>query len=217
MRPVLLRVLCVAAAILPLKAGVAEAAILIDIDLSRQQMTVHVGEKLAHTWAVSSARSGYVTPTGSYTPQRMHKIWYSRKYDDAPMPHAIFYSGGFAIHGTTSTGMLGRPASHGCVRLAPGNAATLYGLVQQEGMAATRIVIHGTPPKSAPPPVAQRTLPQGQRPIMVYAPQEGLLFELFGWSQPASAAYSRIPTGQKSYLGVQTLPRSVRGASFRPR
>jgi lipoprotein-anchoring transpeptidase ErfK/SrfK len=57
---------------------------------------------------------------------------YSRKYDNAPMPHSIFFKGGYAIHGTNHVGMLGRPASHGCVRLSPANASILYAIVGKD-------------------------------------------------------------------------------------
>ena len=81
-----------------------------------------------------------MTPVGTFRPQRLEPIWYSRKYDNAPMPHAIFFLGGYAIHGTYATRWLGRPASHGCVRLNPGNAAKLYSLVS-EARGSTTIVV----------------------------------------------------------------------------
>ena len=88
-----------------------------------------------------TARSGYRTPTGSYRPQRMYKKYFSRKYDNAPMPYSIFFHGGYAIHGTNHLKALGRPASHGCVRLHPENAAQLYSMVQRAGSGNTRIKI----------------------------------------------------------------------------
>ncbi len=176
-----LAALCVAAG----GAAPASADILIRVDLGKQQMTVDVSGKSRHIWAVSSGREGYGTPTGTYRPQRMHTMWYSKKYDDAPMPHSIFYSGGFAIHGTQSVKMLGRPASHGCVRLAPGNARTLFSLVKDAGMSKTRIVIHGKPPAPAPAPaIAARTPRASSRVVTVRAqPSGGLFSDLFG-SQP---------------------------------
>jgi hypothetical protein len=96
-----------------------------------------------YDWAVSTGRPGHRTPTGVYRPQRMYKIAYSAKYDNAPMPHSIFFRGGYAIHGTNAVGRLGRVASHGCIRLAPENAAALYSMVKQEG---ATIVISGKAP-----------------------------------------------------------------------
>jgi len=117
------------------------ATVVAHVDLSSQRMTVKVNGKTQHRWAVSTGRSGYRTPTGSYRPQRLEPDWYSRKYDMAPMPHSIFFRGGYAIHGTNAVGRLGRPASHGCVRLSRGNAARLFSLVRKYGMRNTRVVI----------------------------------------------------------------------------
>jgi lipoprotein-anchoring transpeptidase ErfK/SrfK len=104
-------------------------------------MTVSVNGVRQYTWKVSTGRSGYGTPTGSYRPQRLERSWYSRKYDNAPMPHSVFFRGGYAIHGTNAVSRLGSRASHGCVRLAPGNAATLYSLISKYGMGNARVVI----------------------------------------------------------------------------
>lgn len=117
----------------------------IDINLSTQRLTVTENGAARFTWPISSGRSGYRTPTGTFKPQWMSRMWYSRQYDYSPMPHSIFFSGGVAIHATYATRMLGRPASHGCVRLAPSNAATLYKLVGKHGKHMTRIVVHGAP------------------------------------------------------------------------
>jgi hypothetical protein len=112
-------------------------------------MTVSESGHAKFTWPVSSARYGYRTPTGTFHPAWMSKMWYSRQYDYAPMPNAIFFDKGVAIHGSSATAMLGRPASHGCVRLAPKNAATLFRLVTAHGKARTQIVVHGTPDHSS--------------------------------------------------------------------
>ncbi|MBS3650520.1 L,D-transpeptidase [Pseudaminobacter sp. 19-2017] len=111
------------------------------IDLSQQLMTVSEGGALRYAWPVSTARRGYQTPVGTYHPQRLEPVWYSSKYDWAPMPHAIFFRGGYAIHGTYETRWLGRPVSHGCVRLSPGHARRLYDLVEEYGHSGTTIVV----------------------------------------------------------------------------
>ncbi|WP_428033025.1 L,D-transpeptidase [Ancylobacter sp.] len=111
------------------------------INLSRQRMEVWVDGVQRHSWPVSTARKGYRTPVGTYQPERMHKRYFSRKYDNAPMPYAIFFHQGWAIHGTNDLGRLGRPASHGCVRLHPNNARALFAIVSQHGRANTRIVV----------------------------------------------------------------------------
>ena len=121
-------------------AGPASASVLARIDNARQTMHVYVGQRLAFAWPVSTARRGYRTPAGLYRVQRMERMWYSRKYNMSPMPYAMFFRGGYAIHGTGAIRQLGRPASHGCVRLSPGNARTLFGLAQRHGGASVQVV-----------------------------------------------------------------------------
>lgn len=139
-RLLVLALFAVLAALAPL-SNAAAASVQATIDLTEQRMYVSIGGKPAYTWAISSGRKGYSTPTGSYRPTRMYRKYFSRKYNNSPMPHSIFFRGGYAIHGTGYTKQLGRRASHGCVRLAPGNAAKLYALVNQHGRGNTRIVI----------------------------------------------------------------------------
>jgi lipoprotein-anchoring transpeptidase ErfK/SrfK len=133
---------CILAALLfaALPTG-ADAAIVVQIDRAGQRMAVIVDGAPRYNWRVSTARRGYITPPGTYHPEMLARRWFSRKYYNSPMPHSIFFYGGFAIHGSYEISHLGRPASHGCVRLDPGNAAILFGLVQHEGIAATTIVI----------------------------------------------------------------------------
>lgn len=116
-------------------------SIVAQINLSRQRMEVTVDGVPRYSWPISTARRGYRTPVGSYRPQRMYRRYFSRKYDNAPMPYSIFFNGGYAIHGTTDLKRLGRPASHGCVRLHPSNAATLFTLVKEYGAGNTRIIV----------------------------------------------------------------------------
>jgi len=111
------------------------------IDLSQQSMTVSVDGKPLYTWPVSTARAGKTTPTGTYGVQSMRVMHYSSLYNNAPMPHSIFFRGNYAIHGTNQVSKLGSPASAGCVRLHPTNAETLFNLVRQNGTTNTRIQI----------------------------------------------------------------------------
>ncbi|HVJ77872.1 MAG TPA: L,D-transpeptidase [Hyphomicrobium sp.] len=115
------------------------------IDLASQRMVVKVDGQTRYSWPISSGVAAYATPTGTFRPQRTEKMWYSRKYDMAPMPHAVFIHGGVAIHGTSHTAYLGSPASHGCIRLSKSHAATFYSLVKQHGMARTRVSVYGRP------------------------------------------------------------------------
>ena len=135
----------VAAAFLAMLLGVtapgSAASLVAKVDVSSQTMTVTRHGRVIHKWKVSTARKGYVTPRGSWRPTRLHRMWYSRKYDMSPMPYSVFYLGGYAIHGTNYVKSLGRPASHGCIRLQTGNAARFYALVQQAGRGNTRITV----------------------------------------------------------------------------
>jgi L,D-transpeptidase catalytic domain len=122
----------------------ARASVVVTIDKSQQTMSVAVDGSTLYNWPVSTARAGYTTPNGTYRPQMLARSWFSRKYYNSPMPHSIFFHGGYAIHGSYEISRLGGPASHGCVRLHPANAATLFALVQHEGSANTRIVVTGS-------------------------------------------------------------------------
>ena len=113
----------------------------IRIDISKQSMAVDVNGWPYGRWKVSTARKGYHTPRGTWRPTWLAKMHYSRKYDNSPMPHSIFFLGGYAIHGTGYLKALGRPASHGCIRLHPKNAKRLFSLVKKYGNQATRITI----------------------------------------------------------------------------
>jgi len=111
------------------------------ISISQQQMRVYHEGRLLFQWPVSTAGRGSVTKAGIYKPEFLSKNHRSRRYNNAPMPFAIFYDGNYAIHGTTQVRKLGRPASHGCVRLHPDNARILFGMVKAEGMENMRISI----------------------------------------------------------------------------
>jgi len=113
----------------------------VQIDLERQEMFVYKGDTLVYFWRVSTAMNGYVTPRGNYRPYHTAKLHLSKQYDDAPMPYSVFFKDGYAIHGTEHIRSLGRRASHGCVRLHPGNANKLYNLVRTLGYNATTIKI----------------------------------------------------------------------------
>jgi lipoprotein-anchoring transpeptidase ErfK/SrfK len=119
----------------------AASTILARVSIADQTMNVYVDGWPQYSWPVSTARRGYYTPTGVFHAQRLAEMWYSKKYDNSPMPHSIFFNGGFAIHGTEYVKRLGTPASHGCIRLHPDNAETLFQLVQDNGMASLRIEV----------------------------------------------------------------------------
>lgn len=136
------RTAAIAAAMMAFTTLSAGAASLVArVDVAAQKMTVLQYGKVIHEWPVSTARSGYITPRGEYRPYRMHRLWHSRTYDNAPMPFAVFYDRGWAVHGTTAVSRLGTPASHGCVRLETANAEIFYNLVREVGAGNTRIFV----------------------------------------------------------------------------
>lgn len=124
-----------------LMSGPALASMIARIDISDQRMRIIVDGKTKYTWKISTGRGRYRTPRGNFSPGRMYVRYFSRKYDGAPMPNAIFFYKGYAIHGTDQIRRLGRPASHGCVRLHPANAKKLFSLVKRFGKSNTRIQI----------------------------------------------------------------------------
>ena len=135
----------VSAALAAAITGSAQAEILITVDKSAQRMTIVRDGQPLYNWPVSTGRSGYATPSGSYTAFRMEADHHSDEWDDAPMPHSIFFTKiGHAIHGTFDTKNLGKPVSHGCVRLSPANAATLFALVERDGVTKTKVVLTGS-------------------------------------------------------------------------
>jgi hypothetical protein len=169
-------------------------------------MTLTYDGERRESWPISSGREGFATPRGTFRPKWASRMWYSRKYDNAPMPHAVFFNGGVAVHATQSIGMLGRPASHGCVRLAPGNAARFYALVHKHGFARTRIDVFGTPPASR---VARNT----SQPRTGNLPRRPAPTALMTWNQPPyrSAAMRQAPPVRR-----EALRRSPNGVVYLP-
>ncbi len=121
--------------------AIAQAQILAKINLSSQRMNVYVDGAALYSWPVSTARPGYRTPVGTFKPTALVRYHRSTIYSGSPMPYSIFFLRGYAIHGSYETKYLGHPASHGCVRLHPSNAAALYSLVQRHGAGNTTIQI----------------------------------------------------------------------------
>jgi lipoprotein-anchoring transpeptidase ErfK/SrfK len=141
-----MRQILLAVAFASIAAGTARADLVIAVDKSKQRMSVSLGGQDRYSWPISTARAGYSTPNGTYRPEHLARRWFSHKYHGSPMPHSIFFHGGFAIHGSYETARLGRAASHGCIRLDPEHASALFALVQEEGFASTEIVITGSDP-----------------------------------------------------------------------
>jgi lipoprotein-anchoring transpeptidase ErfK/SrfK len=122
----------------------ASANIVIHVDKSKQRMTVVVDDVRQHTWRVSTGTREHDTPNGEYRALLMKETHFSKEWDDAPMPHSIFFTDrGHAIHGSLETRRLGRAVSHGCVRLAPRNAEKLFALVKEKGLSKTKVIVAG--------------------------------------------------------------------------
>jgi lipoprotein-anchoring transpeptidase ErfK/SrfK len=144
------------------------SSILIAIDKATQKMSVFIDGTKKYAWRVSTGRPGYSTPSGTYTATSMNEVWYSKEWDNAPMPHAIFFmTDGHAVHGSYEVKSLGRPVSHGCVRIAPKNATTLYALVAKNGLKNTQVVLIGVTP-GGEYKVASRT--PGQKSLVASRP-----------------------------------------------
>ena len=140
-----------------------QSKVVVTVDKGIQEMTVWVDGEEKYTWPVSTGIGGYSTPSGNFTATSMNKIWYSRQWDNAPMPHAIFFTKkGHAIHATNETKKLGATASHGCVRLSPTNAATLFALVKDKGLKNTEVVLTGVSPGGEYKVTKPRPRPRGQ-------------------------------------------------------
>jgi hypothetical protein len=132
----------------------ASAETVVTVSKSQQRLSVTVDGTELYRWPVSTGRRGLATPSGTFHPIRFERKWYSRKYDWSPMPYSIFFHGGYALHGSYETRRLGHPASHGCVRMLPVNAAKLFALVRREGGSNARIVVTDRPL----PPVGARPM-----------------------------------------------------------
>jgi hypothetical protein len=151
-------------------AAPAAASLLISVNKTTQRMAVSLNGRPLWVWPVSTGRASYDTPSGRFTPFRLEQEHYSREWDEAPMPHAIFFTrDGHAIHGTTELRKLGRRASHGCVRLSQANAARLFALVRKHGLGNTRVAVFSEQPAAPapglPPAVAAAPLPSTAPPV----------------------------------------------------
>jgi len=171
-------------------AAPARANILVTIDKSTQSMSVVVDGEPRYIWPVSTGRPGYDTPGGAYKINRMDADHFSQEWDNAPMPHTMFFDlHGHAIHGFSDVKHLGLAVSHGCVRLSPDHATTLFDLVTAEGMANTSVVVTGRTPSGDNAPVARARLPENETVYSEQPPPQ------YG-RQPPESNYGRPAYGQ---------------------
>src|SRR5262245_56211723 len=197
-------------ALAALGASPAGAAVLITVDKSSQEMTVQVDGVTRWQWKVSTGRRGHNTPNGTFHASSMDANHFSKKYDNAPMPHSIFFTdSGHAIHGSFAVRRLGTPASHGCVRVEPANATSLFALVRQQSMRNTTIVITGDAANAsarsrtpAPPaPAATAAPPQPARTATVPVAAAKMQAPLTLVPQPAA-----LPSWQMAFLPQYVEP-----------
>ena len=188
----------------------AEAKVDITVDKNSQLMTVAVDGVTRYRWPVSTGIPSRETPNGTFKAFRMEADHYSKEFDDAPMPHSIFFTKiGHAIHGTESEGRLGSPASHGCVRLSKANATTLYALVQEQGVLNTTVTLTG----SAAIALARNPRPATQvarrAPAQVYEQQVAA-------GEPTVITPQVYPNQQQVYPGQQGYPNQQVYSNQRP-
>jgi len=192
-------------------ASAAQAAVQITIDKSTQQMTVERDGRPLYQWPVSTGRPGFDTPSGKFKAFRMEKDHFSKEWDDAPMPFSIFFTQkGHAIHGYLDTKNIGRPASHGCVRLTKAHAEKLYALVEEDGVLNTTVILTGTTPSRAPA-VAKRQLPRSDELDEEYVQQQQQQQQYgprYGSNQPAygNQYYAQPQYGQPYYRQQYAQP-----------
>ena len=212
MRPVTLLPASLIAAALALPcASAAFATIDIAIDKNAQQMSVAIDGAQRYTWPVSTGRPGYDTPNGTFKVNRMDADHFSQEWDNAPMPHTMFFDlHGHAIHGFFDVKHLGLAVSHGCVRLAPANATVLFNLVKAEGMANTSVTVTGRTPGGDTAPVARARLPDAEtvyspQPLPI-APPPGYDRQPPGYSPPPPPGYGQQQPGYAQQLPPQPPP-----------
>jgi hypothetical protein len=181
-----------AAALAMACAAPAKAAIIVNIDKNAQRMIVAVDGETRYVWPVSTGRAGYDTPNGTYKVNRMDADHLSQEWDNAPMPHTMFFDmHGHAIHGFLDVKHLGQPASHGCVRLSPDNAATLFAMVEAQGMKQTIVVVSGQAPAVAGPEMARRRAPAA--PVQDVAAQPLDIAPGYGQQLPPPGSVQQQP------------------------
>lgn len=123
--------------LLPAAAHPADGDVSITIDIANQIAFVFKGERLIGVTNVSTGKKGHPTPLGFWTINWKKPKYFSRKYDNAPMPWIQNIDDkGIALHGGVTPGY---PASHGCIRLPMAFAKQLYTLTKP----GNKVVIEG--------------------------------------------------------------------------
>jgi hypothetical protein len=187
-------------------AAAARADVLVIVDKASQRMSVAIDGRPTYLWPVSTGRRDHGTPTGVFQPLWIARSYFSKQYYDAPMPHAIFFYEGFAIHGTDDLGRLGGPAAQGCIRLHPPDAATLFALVEEQGRRGTRIIVTDSTALSAPASAREEEADTLRLPPIVSRPVSELE------RQEAIAKLARMRASAAEYL-AERAARKAAGAA----
>jgi hypothetical protein len=196
----------------------AWADVVVNISKSQQRLAVTVDGAETYRWPVSTGRAGYSTPSGSFHPIRLERDWYSRKYDNAPMPYSVFFYRGYAVHGTMEARSLGRAASHGCVRLSPANASVLFSLVRRHGIGHTKLVVSDAPLPQGPRvprdvPMAKELPAPAAQTQVAEAPSKGEQEHLSAKAHAASPSVARRDVAQRDETNERSPRLRTRVAS----
>ena len=124
-------------------ANPAQADIFVAINKSSQRMTVMVNGREQYRWPVSTGLGGG-PPSGTYQPERMERTWHSRKLQLVADAALDLLPQGLR-HPRHALCVAARQPRVARLRAAASaHAATLFALVQQQGMGRTTIVVSGS-------------------------------------------------------------------------
>ncbi len=100
----------------------------IEIRLRSQRIIAWQGNRLVYAALMSSGKGSTPTPTGVFQIQTKYPVarMQGEDYNIPDVPHVMYYSGNYAIHGAYWHRSFGIPVSHGCTNVAPDHAAWLY-------------------------------------------------------------------------------------------
>ena len=107
---------------------------------------------------VSTGRPGYDTPNGTFKPNRMDADHLSQEWDNAPMPHSIFFDlHGHAIHGFFDVKHLGLAGVAWLRAAVAGPCRDAVRTGEGRGMGSTTVIVGGQTPGGRRPAVARQS------------------------------------------------------------
>jgi lipoprotein-anchoring transpeptidase ErfK/SrfK len=133
-RGLIVSLLVVAANAAPVAAAAkAKAQKTIVVSVGQQMLWAYKGNKVVLSSYVSTGRTGFDTPLGSFAvlsklpSQTMEGVIGGEYYNVPDVPWVLYFTNsGHALHGTYWHDNFGMPMSHGCVNLPLDVAAWLY-------------------------------------------------------------------------------------------